>query len=39
MLGVANIVFRSDETNPAALTPTLETLCLAINSFTVSAIV
>ena len=39
MLGVANIVLRSDETNPAALTPTDTTECFSINSRAVSAIV
>ena len=39
MLGVASIVFRSEETNPAADTPTEVTSNFSINSFAVSAIV
>ena len=39
MFGVANIVLRSEETKPAAETPTEETSYWAINSFAVSAIV
>ena len=39
MLGVASIVFRSEETNPAAETPIEVTSCFAINSRAVSAIV
>ena len=39
MFGVASIVFRSDETNPAAETPTDETWYFSKSSFATSAIV
>ena len=39
MLGVASMVFRSEETKPAAETPTDATECCRSNSFATSAIV
>ena len=39
IFGVASMVFRSDDTNPAADTPTETTSNFSINSFAVSAIV